>query len=155
MPALSPSLSPHVAIKSTGEYTVIRVPAAIENGGTVLSTNCHYSNKSNNRAAVHNLNNGTAIVTGGTIVSTRFYGIENVATLVIGTKDGNASTSSPSIQGGTYGISSTTGYSFYDGVIAGKTAAVNDETLITDIEDNVELLHKTENGYKKILLTHY
>ncbi len=128
--------------------------AIYNNGGHVeISGTAYLSATSNQRAPLHNLNNGTAIVTGGTIVSTRFYGIENVATLVIGTKDGNASTSSPSIQGGTYGISSTTGYSFYDGVIAGKTAAVNDETLITDIEDNVELLHKTENSYKKILLT--
>ena len=35
-PGLSSGL-PHVTIKSTGEYTVIRVPAAIVNGGTVLS----------------------------------------------------------------------------------------------------------------------
>ena len=34
---VSPSSWPHVTNKSTGENTVIRVPAAIENGGVVLS----------------------------------------------------------------------------------------------------------------------
>ena len=97
------------------------------------------------RAAVHNLKNGKLTITGGTIVSTNYSAVVNESgVMTIGTKDGNISTSSPIIQGKTYGVSSSANYSLYDGVLKGKTEAVNNVAKITNIEDNSQISNDTE-----------
>lgn len=113
-------------------------------GSAYLSSVGNQSNANNKRPAVHNLNGGTLTITGGTIVSKYFIGVKNDAgTLIIGVKGGESNNTTPIIQGGTYGVSSTPQYSYYDGIIKGKTAAVNNEALITDT-DNLEIVHLTE-----------
>lgn len=113
-------------------------------GSAYLSSVGNQSNANNKRPAVHNLNGGTLTITGGTIVSKYFIGVKNDAgTLIIGVKGGESNNTTPIIQGGTYGVSSTPTYSYYDGIIKGKTAAVNNEALITDT-DNLEIVHLTE-----------
>lgn len=113
--------------------------AIYNNGGTLeISGNPYISNTSNNRAAVHNSLDagvaGTITITGGTIVAKNYYGVYNqIGTLVIGSKDGNVIRTTPVIQG-TYGVNSVENYSFYDGILKGKTAAVNDVNKITDKE---------------------
>ena len=120
--------------------------AVYNNGGTMTITgNPTFSNTSNQRAAVHNLNNGTLTITGGTITASNYSGIKNDAgTLIIGTNDGTASSTTPSIQGKTYGIESAANFSLYDGIAKGKTAAVNNETKITNIETGYQITNGTE-----------
>ena len=128
--------------------------AIYNNGGTAyISGTAHLSAVSTERAPFQNLANGTAVITGGTIESTGFYGIENVAgTLTIGSNDGTVNHTSPHIKGETYGIYTTPSFTFYDGIIEGKTDAVNDETLISDIESGNEILHAMNGSYKRISL---
>ena len=126
---------------------------AIYNGGYVeLSGSAYLSATSNQRAPLHNLANSTAVILGGTITSTRFYAIENLGSLTIGEKDGSVDKTTPLIKGETYGVNTTLGFNFYDGAIEGKTDAVNDETLISDIETSTEIIHTVDGSYKKIIL---
>ncbi len=112
------------------------------------------------RAAVHNKTNGTMYIKGGTIISTKLYAVYNESgTLVIGEKDGSISTSTPVIQGKTYGIAAHDSFKFYDGIIKGQTAAVGttnntgntptvtidtNETKISEIEDSSEKVNDQE-----------
>ena len=116
--------------------------ALYNNGGTVeISGDAYLSTTSNQRGAVQNLASGIMVIKGGTIVATRYSAVVNAANLTIGTRDGSVH-EFPDIQGSTNGINSTTAYSFYDGIIKGKNAAVNDETLISDIERGMSILHE-------------
>lgn len=119
--------------------------AIYNDGGIVqISGTAQLSNKSNDRATVHNLSNGTMTITGGTITASRFNGVFNAAgTLVIGTKDGNISTSSPDISGGKYGVDSNVNYSYYDGTIKGVTKAFSNEARIADSETGYDIVHTT------------
>lgn len=132
---------------SGGTFTSTGTKQAVyNNGGTMTITgNPTFSNTSNQRAAVHNLNNGTLTITGGTITASNYSAIKNDAgTLIIGTDDGNVNATAPSIQGKTYGIESSVNFSFYDGIAKGKTAAVKDETKITNIETGYQITNGTE-----------
>jgi hypothetical protein len=99
-------------------------------------------------------------IKGGTIISTKLYAVYNESgTLVIGEKDGSISTSTPVIQGKTYGIAAHDSFKFYDGIIKGQTAAVGttnntgntptvtidtNETKISEIEDSSEKVNDQE-----------
>lgn len=126
---------------------------AIYNAGTVnISGSAYLSAVTTERAPLQNLATGTINITGGTVVSTGFHAIDNLGTLTVGIKDGNVSNSSPLIKGETYGVNSTPNFSFYDGIIEGKTNAVNDETLIDGIETGTDILHAMDGAYKKLSL---
>lgn len=120
--------------------------AIYNNGGTVeIGGSALLQNNVNNRAAVHNLNNGRMTITGGTIISTNYSGVKNESgTLIIGTKDGDVSPSAPEIRGKTYGVESSVSFNYYDGIIKGRTASFNDESKIGDSESGYDLLRKTE-----------
>ncbi len=136
-----------------GRVVATGIRQAIYNGGIVnISGNAYLSAVTAERAPLQNLITGTANITGGTIISTGYYGIENLGTLTIGTKDGAVNSSSPLIKGETYGVYTTPDFDFYDGIIEGKTDAVNDEQLIDDIETGTEILHARDGAYKKISL---
>ncbi len=122
--------------------------ALYNNGGTVqISGTAYLHNTQNQRAAVQNNDaRGTITITGGTIVSEKHAGIQNVAgTLIIGNNDGTISTTSPVIRGGTYAVNNTniiningstananiTNFEFYDGILKGKTSAVFNDTYVT------------------------
>lgn len=117
---------------------------AVYNFGTVNISGGTFSNTSNNRPALHNLAGATMTITGGTITSNRYHGVENLGTLVIGEQGGTPSGSNPSITGLTYGVTSNGNWKYYDGIIKGKTAAINDESNISEIESGFEILHKNE-----------
>ena len=128
-----------------GTITVNGTKQAIYNGGVLnISGNPTMTSVSSNRATVQNLSTGTLTITGGTISSSRYYGLQNEGTLTIGDKDGTIDKTSPSIQG-TYGVYSTTSYTFYDGILKGSNKAYNDRTLITEIEDNSEIVTGSES----------
>ena len=132
---------------SGGTYTSTGSKQAIYNNGGIMniSGNPTFTNSSSQRAAVHNLNNGTLTITGGTIIANNYSGIKNESgTLIIGTNDGSVSTTNPSVRGKTYGIESAVNFSFYDGIIKGKTLAVNDESYIANIETNYQITNSTE-----------
>ena len=125
---------------------------AIYNGGRLeISGTSHLSAVTSQRAPLHNLATGTSIITGGTITSTGYYGIENLGSLTIGEKDGTV-VNTPVIKGETYGVYTTPTFLYYDGFIEGKTDAVNNENLIDDIESGTEILHAMDGSYKKISL---
>ena len=108
--------------------------AVYNNGGSlVISGNAYLSTgSSSQRATVHNLNNGSVVITGGTIISNKQEGVKNESgTLVIGVHGGGISNSTPIIRGATYGVNTTAAIEFYDGILQGKTAAINNEALIT------------------------
>ena len=95
------------------------------------------------RAAIQNLANATLTILGGTIIGVNQQAISNEGTMTIGQKDGNIVTSSPIIQGKTYGIKSSSTFNFYDGIIRGKTQNAI-EGNITEMEDNSSLVTGTE-----------
>ena len=119
--------------------------AIYNNGGDLEVTGSAYlSASSNQRGALQNLASGNVLITGGTIISSAYSAVVNVANLTIGVKDGNPSPNSPTIQGYLNGVNSTVAFNYYDGIIKGKNAAFNNESLLNDIEVGCELLHKKE-----------
>lgn len=141
-------------IMSGGKIMTTGTKQAIyNNGGLVeISGNAYLSSTSDQRAVITNLTGGRVTITGGTIKSTGFSGIDNSGNLTIGVKDGNISKTTPSIQGLTYGVNATTSFNYYDGVIKGQTNAINNESLVSDKETGTYLLHSMENSYKKVVL---
>lgn len=143
---------------TSGKQAVYNKGGIVEiSGNAYLSSVGNQASENNRRATVQNLDGGTLTITGGTIISKNYIGVKNdEGTLIIGVKDGESDNTDPMIQGGTYGVSSIPGYSFYDGILKGKTAAVNNEALIIDKEDlEIDHLIETIEGtiYHDIILS--
>ncbi len=94
------------------------------------------------RATVQCLSGGTLIITGGTIEGLKQQAVSNEGTLTIGTKDGSINTSTPVLIGNIHGVKTTGTFNFYDGIIKGKTDAI--DGTITDQETNSQLINGTE-----------
>lgn len=133
-----------LTVTTTGERATI-----YNSGGTVtitgdtyLSSNAKGNSNGNFRATVQNIS-GTTRITGGTIVSTSSgYAVTATAgTVIIGTEDGIASSSSPIIIGETKGvrIENSASVFFYDGIIKAITSI---------FESNVIPSENIETGYK-------
>ncbi|MBR7042287.1 MAG: InlB B-repeat-containing protein, partial [Bacilli bacterium] len=144
-------------IENSGERAAI-----YNDGGTVeigetayITTNAQWKSD-NNRGSVQN-KSGTTTITGGTIINTRSsdsYAVSvSVGTLVIGTKNNAYDTENLILQGETGGIYSNVNYSLYDGIIKGKTVAVNDENKITSIEDGSFKINDTGDNYNVLYYT--
>ena len=87
------------------------------------------------RATVQNRLNGSIYITGGTIINTEASAVSlNTGVVVIGTKDNDPDSSSLMIKGKTYGVYNYTAFKYYDGTLAGKTAALYNNSSISDIE---------------------
>lgn len=110
--------------------------AIYNNGGKLeISDNAYLSATTGERATVQNLANGQLVITGGTIISTKQEAVKvESGTLTIGTEDGVADSSTPILQGATYGVNTAVDISMYDGVLRGKTAAINNTSRITASE---------------------
>ena len=111
-------------------------------GSAYLSSNTSGAYNEMERGTVQCESAGTLKVTGGTIVGNNQHAISSAGTLTIGVKDGNINTSSPELRGKTNGIKSTRTFNFYDGIIKGKTAAING--TVSDQEDNSQITNGTE-----------
>ena len=148
--------------------STLKGQAVYNKGGTLeISGTAYLSSVSTNRPTVHHLdyNSNIAItrILGGTIIGTSYYAVGNEKgsnAVEIGSKDGNVSTTTPVIQSGTYGISSYSNndgrFKFYDGIIKGKTGAINNEaTLITDVENYCEIGHSQETINNQTYQTAY
>ncbi len=122
------------------------------NKGTVYITGDAYLSARTNgtpvgstmgRATVQNLNGGTMVITGGTIVGLVQQAVSNEGTLTIGTKsDGNLSITSPEMRGETYGVVSTKGIKFYDGIAMGRTGGISG--TVSDQEPDTTLTQGTQ-----------
>ena len=127
------------SILATGSRQAIYNDAGhIEISGTAYlsSTNMSYNDRA--RGTVHNINNGTIVITGGTIVAEKESAIRNESGIItIGSNDGTVSTSSPVIRGTKYGLNNSSTIYFYDGVVRVPTG----KTLITGT------IPSTPNGY--------
>ena len=118
-----------------------------KNAGTItISGGTIVSKGTTTKGAVQNESTGTVIVTGGTIISEKNMGIDNAATLIIGTEDDDIDVTTPTIQGVNCGVKTTdTGtVEFYNGTVKGQTHAFNDENYITDLEVDCSIEHSTE-----------
>ena len=112
--------------------------AIYNDGGEVwITDNAYLSATTSQRATVQNHSNGGKIyIEGGTIISVNQQGVNNEAgELVIGVADGTISSSSPVIQGATYGITTSKNMAMYDGILKGGTAAINNPGRITITEN--------------------
>lgn len=124
-------------------------------GNVTISGDPYLSSISTIRATIQNTGTGTMNITGGTIVSANYYGVENAGTLNIGVKDGTANTT-PIIQSNSYAINSTVNYGFYDGILKStKASIVNKESYMSDIEENYEKIKNTERINDMIYNTMY
>lgn len=124
-------------------------------GNVTISGDTYLSATSTIRATVQNMGTGTMNITGGTIVSANYYGIENAGTLNIGVKDGLINTT-PVVQSYSYAVSSTVNYGFYDGILKSlKTSIVNKESYMYDIEETYDKVKKTERINNDIYNTMY
>ncbi len=101
-----------------------------------ITDNAYLSSVSTIRPALENHSNGGKIyVEGGMIISVNQQGINNKAgTLTIGVEDGTINSNSPVIQGATYGITTVNNISMYDGILRGKTGAIDNPGRITATE---------------------
>lgn len=122
--------------------------AVYNDGGTlIIDDNTYLEASSTERATLQNTNKsgGSVTIKSATIISNNQQGISNANTLVIGQKDNNYDISNIVIKGKTYGITTTTNISVYDGIIKGVTAAIDNEARITDIEDSSTKTNNTED----------
>ena len=166
---ISGAKSEKATVENTGTLKIYDVTientldrqALYNNGGTAtIYDGAYLTSVATARSTLHNLNNGTAIVLGGTIVSNNLYGIYNEkGNLTIGEKDGSVDSTKPIIQGKTYGIVANYTYKFYDGIIKGETAPLGttsntgntptvstdtNKTKVSEKEDDTNYLTGTE-----------
>ena len=118
--------------------------SCIVNNGPLEIENTTLESTANNKPAIQNNASGSFIITQSNVVSANNVGINNIGTMTIGKKDGIVNAGAPRIQGATYGVTSTTNFNFYDGIIKGVTNGINNESKISDKEENYRLLHGSE-----------
>ena len=144
---------------SDGDYlAVYNRQALYNNGGTVnISGTANLVSESDVRAVVHNLNNGIMNITGGNIISNNGYAVYNEkGTLNIGALDDQYDTTSPIIQGKTYGIVANSKYNVYDGTIkgatyhVGKTSNTGNTPTVSDDENETKVDGIEEYSEKRI-----
>ena len=118
-----------------------------DKGIAYISGDAYLSSTTNQRAAVQNTANGTMTITGGTIVSTASYALNNAGTLTIGAEGGGISITSPLFRNDNMTVSainSTTNYSFFDGVVKSRGDPFNDISKITTTEDGYGIVTSSE-----------
>ena len=125
--------------------------ALFNNGGTVeikgnsyLSSCCVEAPTTEGvklqRGTVQNVNNGTLIITGGTIICETQNAVSSEGKLIIGTKDEDASTLL--LRGNCYGVEYLGTFEFYDGTLEGITGACSN--TITKQPDNTQIIEGQE-----------
>ncbi len=120
--------------------------AIYNDGGTVeITGNAYLSATSSQRATVQNNTSSSKLyITGGTIISTNYSAVQNAGIMNIGVKDSNVDLNSPYIQGAIYGVSSSTNFNFYDGILVGKNNGINDIGKVKEKEPGYAIEHSTE-----------
>ena len=141
----------NVSVYGTGNRQAFynKEGTSIIKGGSVLTS------ISTARAAVSNISNGKMTILDATIISTGAAGVSNEAILTIGSSDEVISTTSPTIRGITYGLETTKNVSFYDGVLMGKTMAVNNASRLTPIPEGYLVVDKDKTINGEVYHTKY
>ena len=137
-------------------------------GNVTISDGAVITGSAPARAVIQNKNDGTMVITGGTITSTTLYAVYNEGgSLTIGTADGNIDATTPVIQGETYGVVAYVKFNFFDGVIKGKTAPIGktdasgntptvytdtNETMLSSIEAYSEKVNGEDGNYHTLYL---
>lgn len=147
---------------TSGTYTKTSQKQVIYNNGgrvtisgdPILKT--QVSSSTNERAVIHNLNNGSTYIQGGTIisdgVSTENSCKSSVAvcnesgTVEIGVQGGTFSTTSPVLQANAYGVvvTGSNNVYFYDGIVKGYTNAFNTAPTSAYLESGKSIINGTE-----------
>ena len=119
--------------------------AIYNNGGTVLIGGTAYlSSVTSQRSAVQ-MQSGTLIITGGTIVSDSSSAVKiNGGAFTLGTQDGRFDRKAIELRGATYGVETGRAINVYDGTLKGVSAAINDESRISGTESGFAKTHATE-----------
>jgi len=129
-----------------------------DGGNVTISGTAYLKSTTDQRATVQNLANSNLTILGGSIISEGFAAVVNNGTLLIGNQDGNVNYTFPLMQGNTYGVSSLSGFEFYDGIMKGKTDYFDTDPTLLTIEANYEMLysHETIDGqrYQTASLAH-
>ncbi len=105
------------------------------------------------RGTAQCLENGTLIITGGTIEGLQQQAVSNEGTLIIGNKDGTIDATTPVLIGNAYGLKNTGTFNFYDGIIKGKSDAING--TVAEIEDNSQIINGEETISESTYKTAY
>ena len=145
------NVPPVMKLIDVSVYATGSKQAVYNNGGTLeISGNTYLSNTSSNRAALHNLNDSTKHTTGiiniisAEIVSNNAQAIAvESGTVNVGVKDGVIDNSSITATGKTYGITNLGTFNFYDGVLKGKSDAING-TAAGEYDTGASLVTGTE-----------
>lgn len=126
-----------------------------DNATVTISDNAYLESAGTDRAAFQNTNSGTATILGGTIISTGNSAVNNAGNFTIGVKNDDPD-SNIVIRGKTYGVTSSNNFKYYDGVIYGKTKALNDDNKANNREEEYLIVHSKESidgvNYDKVVL---
>ena len=130
--------------------TGTRQSVYISNGSVTITGTAYLSSTASGlapsskieRAAVQCTKDCTLVVTGGTIIGINSQAISNEGTVTIGTQGGGISTTSPVLQGATYGIKSVGTFNYYDGIIKGTSNPI--EGTIDNQEADTHTLSGSE-----------
>ena len=116
--------------------TGIRQAVYNDGGKLVISGDAYLKATSAERATVQSLGSSSQVtITGGTIISAQQEAVKiEAGTLTIGVQDGTIDSSTPILQGATYGLNTSVGVSMFDGRLRGGTAAINNTARITTTE---------------------
>lgn len=116
--------------------------ATVDGKSVTLNTNGRTITKKQNAITVNSGATLTITGNGGIKAEGDITLITNNGTLTIGDAAASLSTSSPTIQGGTYGVNTTGTFNFYNGSIKGTTDAFN--TTPTAVREDYEVITGTE-----------
>ena len=126
-----------------------------DNATVTISDNAYLESAGSDRAAFQNTGSGTATILGGTIISTGNSAVNNAGNFTIGVKNDDPD-SNIVIRGKTYGVTSSNNFKYYDGVIYGKTKALNDDNKANNKEEGYLMVHSKESidgvNYDKVVL---
>ena len=94
------------------------------------------------RGTISNCSAGTVVILGGVIECSTQSAISSSGTLIVGTQDGNISTTNPVLIGNTYGIHSDGTVEYYDGIAKGKLSAI--QGTVGTLETGTQFVDGTE-----------
>lgn len=147
----------HATLKITGGNIIAKgttkAQAIYNNNASVeISGNAYITSESSNRATITNINNGTATITGGTIIAENYNAISNVPVpstsrggqITIGVENEDLNNKSPLIQAKEIGVETKyASVNFYNGIIKVQNTTLN-SNYILDQKNGCGLLYGTE-----------
>ena len=146
----------NVRVEASGNRQALYIENKPEESGSVTSTlgppeveirgNSYLQAKAASPRGTVQLVSGTLRITSGTIVATTAPALYVTGgTAIVGTQDGAYDNTIPVLKGNTYGIAGTA--AIYDGIIMGKSAAVEDENQISGYETGSVKVNGNDGTY--------